>query len=64
MRCEPARDVIEWRCQRLIEAGFLPVQAMDLARDRVDVHALMGLIDRGCSPALAARILVPTPEGW
>jgi hypothetical protein len=31
-----------------------------LAHDgRTDVHALLELIDRGCSPELAARILAP-----
>ena len=31
-----------------------------LAEDsRVDLHAVFGLIDRGCRPDLAARILAP-----
>lgn len=31
-----------------------------LAQDgRTDVHALLQLIDRGCPPELAARILAP-----
>jgi hypothetical protein len=31
-----------------------------LARDpRTDLHALLELVDRGCRPELAARILAP-----
>jgi hypothetical protein len=26
---------------------------------RVDLHALIGLVERGCPPPLAARILAP-----
>ena len=56
---EPARW-IGWRSQRLRAAGFSPVLARQLARDsRVDVHALLELVDRGCRPDLAARIMAP-----
>jgi len=56
---DPARW-IGWRAQRLRAAGFAPALAGRLARDgRVDVHALLELIDRGCRPDLAARILAP-----
>jgi hypothetical protein len=34
-----------------------------LARDaRYDLHAVLELIDRGCHPQLAARILAPIDE--
>jgi hypothetical protein len=43
-------------------AGFPPTLAAALARDeRVDVHALVDLVERGCPPELAARIAAP-PE--
>jgi hypothetical protein len=33
---------------------------MDLAGDcAIDLHALLELVDHGCPPALAARILAP-----
>jgi hypothetical protein len=52
--------VVEWRRRRLRAAGFAPGLAADLARGRdVDLHALLDLIDRGCPPPLAARILAP-----
>lgn len=55
-------DVTTWRRCRLLEAGFDPSLARSLAADRrVDVHALLQLVDRGCPPVLAARIL--SPEG-
>jgi hypothetical protein len=56
----PAADVVDWRRCRLIEAGFPLTLATVLARTRdVDVHALLLLVDRGCPPELAARILAP-----
>jgi hypothetical protein len=30
--------------------------------NRYDLHALLELVDRGCPPALAARILAPLDE--
>jgi hypothetical protein len=52
--------VVAWRRRRLERAGFEPERAAALAADRrTDVHALLDLVDRGCPPALAARILAP-----
>jgi hypothetical protein len=51
---------VEWREQRLREAGFERSGAERLARDPAfDLHALLGLVDRGCSPDLAVRIAAP-----
>jgi hypothetical protein len=56
---DPARW-IGWRAQRLRAAGFPPALARQLARDsRFDLHAVLELIDRGCPPELAARIVAP-----
>ncbi|EWT01488.1 hypothetical protein N865_10095 [Intrasporangium oryzae NRRL B-24470] len=56
----PPVDVTTWRRCRLLEAGFATGLAARLAADhRVDIHALLQLVDRGCPPALAARILAP-----
>jgi hypothetical protein len=52
-------DVATWRRCRLLEAGFPPELAEALAKADVDVHALLQLVDRGCDPHLAARILSP-----
>lgn len=53
-------EVVSWRRDVLVDAGFsLPVAA-DLARDpRHDLHALIELVEQGCSPELAVRILAP-----
>jgi hypothetical protein len=52
--------VVEWRRERLLAAGVAPEVAANLAWDcGVDLHALLELIDRGCPPDLAARILAP-----
>jgi hypothetical protein len=56
----PPADVRDWRRCRLLEAGFPFALASALAADPgVDVHALLQLVDRGCPPQLAARILAP-----
>lgn len=55
----PSADVTTWRRCRLLEAGFPASLAQALASADVDVHALLQLVDRGCDPLLAARILSP-----
>jgi hypothetical protein len=53
-------EIVDWRCLQLVAAGFAPGSAAELARSReTDLHALLELIDRGCPPDLAARILAP-----
>jgi hypothetical protein len=52
--------VVAWRIDRLCDAGFSAPLADMLAHDaRYDVHGLLELVDRGCPPELAARILAP-----
>lgn len=59
----PPLDVHSWRRCRLIEAGFCPVLAHTVAADpRFDLHALLQLVDRGCPPELAVRIVSPLPH--
>ncbi len=56
---DPARWAA-WRVRRLLAAGFPRPLARRLAADeRVDLHALLKLVDRGCPPDLAARIVEP-----
>jgi hypothetical protein len=52
-------DVVGWRASRLRDSGFPLDLAQSLAHQRVDLHALLQLVDRGCPPHLAARILSP-----
>jgi hypothetical protein len=53
-------DVVGWRRGRLRHAGFPAELADAVARDcGMDLHALLDLVDRGCPPPLAARILAP-----
>jgi hypothetical protein len=50
----------DWRRRRLIAAGFDPQLAGELAAGGdVDLHELLVLVDHGCPPVLAARILAP-----
>jgi hypothetical protein len=53
-------SVVRWRITRLREAGFEDDLASAVADHRgFDLHELLNLVDRGCPPALAARILAP-----
>ena len=56
-------DVVAWRRQVLRQAGFATPLADAAARDeRIDLHAALTLVDRGCPPELAARILAPLDQ--
>jgi hypothetical protein len=62
----PQLDPVQvWRFERLRAAGMPPELASSVSADRAyDLHALLELVDRGCPPALATRILAPlhTPD--
>jgi hypothetical protein len=55
--------VVGWRLERLVAAGFERGLATALAADcRVDLHRVIELVERGCPPLLAARILAPDDD--
>jgi hypothetical protein len=59
----PDDELVGWRRRRLCRAGFAPDLADAVARDcAMDLHALLGLVDRGCPPELAARIVAPLDD--
>jgi hypothetical protein len=52
--------VMSWRGGQLRASGFGPALAASLAADvHVDLHELIELVERGCPPPLAARIVAP-----
>lgn len=58
-----SQDVVAWRCEQLAHSGFAPPLAARLAADRrYDLHGLIELVERGCAPELAVRILAPLEE--
>ena len=58
---EKLHDVARWRCEQLARAGFPLPLARRLSRERgTDLHALIKLVERGCPPYLALRILAPS----
>jgi hypothetical protein len=64
MHRQEQEDVTEWRRLQLVQSGFpLPVAAKLAADPRYDVHRLVSMVQRGCSPKLAARILAPPERG-
>lgn len=61
VRVERSTDeVVAWRRDQLVHAGF-PLHLADrIARDGCfDLHALIELVERGCPPDLAERIVAP-----
>jgi len=51
--------VERWRAEELMRAGYDPAAAVDLAcRLDVDLHGAIELLERGCPPELATRILL------
>lgn len=52
--------VTEWRRTQLLRSGFPVEVAADVAEnERYDLHSLIELVERGCPPELALRILAP-----
>jgi hypothetical protein len=59
----PGDDLASWRKRQLLRAGFDADLAASIATDcAIDLHALIELVDRGCPPPLAARILAPLDQ--
>jgi hypothetical protein len=58
---EPAgAEVNLWRREQLVLSGFSLPLAARVARDsRYDLHRLIELVEQGCPPKLAVRILGP-----
>jgi hypothetical protein len=53
-------EVERWRREQLVDSGFPLSVAAQLAEDpRYDLHVLIELVERGCAPDLAARIVAP-----
>ena len=57
---ETEQERIErWRAEELERAGYTPGAAGQLAMSKeVDLHVAVELLERGCSPELALRILL------
>lgn len=54
-----AERVERWRTEELIRGGFDPdIAALMAIEPGIDLHAAVDLIDRGCPPDIAARILL------
>jgi hypothetical protein len=52
--------VVRWRRAQLLQAGLPRSLAARVARDeRYDLHDLIQLVEHGCAPDLAVRILQP-----
>ena len=57
---QASEAIVAWRERRLELAGFAPSIARELAGTwEIDLHELLELVDGGCPPHQAARILAP-----
>jgi hypothetical protein len=55
-RC--AAIVVAWRFECLVRAGYCDEDAAALATDlEADLHLALELVDRGCPPAVAKKIV-------
>jgi hypothetical protein len=51
-------EVLRWRQRRLLQSGYAEEDARALAaRPDVDLHRAVELLERGCPPELAVRIV-------
>jgi hypothetical protein len=56
-------QVVRWRREQLVGSGFAPALAARVAENTdYDLHALIELVERGCPPEIAVRILAPVEE--
>ncbi len=56
-------EVARWRREQLVHSGFSRRLAGTIADDpRYDLHALIELVESGCRPDVAVRILAPLDE--
>lgn len=61
-KCE-GDEVFDWRRSQLVRSGFPGALAARVAHDnRYDLHRLIELVESGCQPELALRILAPLEE--
>ncbi len=59
LRVDEAAEVLAWRFDALCRSGYdLDAAAVIAANVEVDLHDAVDLVRRGCSPELAARILI------
>ena len=56
---DEAGEVLAWRFDTLCRCGFdLDAAAVIAANVEVDLHRAVDLVERGCPPDIAARILL------
>ena len=60
---DQVHEISRWRREQLAQAGFAAPLATRLSHDpHYDLHALIELVERGCPPELAVRILAPIEQ--
>ena len=55
---DQAAEVEAWRLHELLRAGYPLRVAERLAKSDADLHQAVEILTRGCTPHMAARILV------
>ena len=59
LRVDEAAEVLAWRFDALCRSGYdLDAAAVLAANIEVDLHEAVALVERGCPPTLATRILL------
>ena len=57
-RSDAGAAVEAWRLHVLLQAGYPLRVAERIARSDADLHQAVAMLQRGCTPQVAARILV------
>lgn len=57
-KTDALESVVAWRRETLERSGYPPELADDIASADVDLHRAVDLLSAGCSPELAAQILL------
>lgn len=59
LRVDEAAEVLAWRFEALCRTGYdLDAAAVLAANVEIDLHEAVELVERGCPPELATRILL------
>ncbi len=55
---DPQEAVLAWRREMLVRAGCTDEVAEEIAASDADLHRTIAMLEAGCPPELAAKILI------
>lgn len=58
LELDEAERVLLWRIARLMDAGYCDESAIEIGCSAIDLHTAVRLLEQGCPPETALRILL------